>query len=218
LKKHIVCFGDSNTHGYCADPMDCEDRGDRFNENERWTRLLQQKLGDDYLVLEEGLSGRTTVFNDPLHECMSGLDYITPCLMSHEPVDLLIIMLGTNDTKDRFASSAACIAIGMARLVKKAMSTECWGGKKPNILVVCPPAMGKEMPNGIFGDTMGDFCVEKSEQLPRYYKEQCELIGCHFADAGAMGCEFNRIDYMHLTKAGHATLAENLAKLVPELV
>jgi len=218
MKKHIVCFGDSNTHGYCADPMDCEDRGERFNENERWTRLLQRKLGDEYLVLEEGLSGRTTVFNDPLHECMSGLDYITPCLMSHEPVDLLIIMLGTNDTKDRFASSAACIAIGMARLVKKAMSTECWGGKKPNILVVCPPAMGKEMPNGIFGDTMGEFCVEKSEQLARYYKEQCELIGCHFADAGAMGCEFNEIDYMHLTRTGHATLAEKLAETVPGLL
>jgi len=218
MKKHIVCFGDSNTHGYCADPMDCEDRGERFNENERWTCLLQRKLGDEYLVLEEGLSGRTTVFNDPLHECMSGLDYITPCLMSHEPVDLLIIMLGTNDTKDRFASSAACIGIGMARLVKKAMSTECWGGKKPNILVVCPPPMGKEMPNGIFGDTMGEFCVEKSEQLARYYKEQCELIGCHFADAGAMGCEFNEIDYMHLTRTGHATLAEKLAETVPGLL
>ena len=218
MKKHIVCFGDSNTHGYCADPMDCEDHGERFNENERWTCLLQRKLGDEYLVLEEGLSGRTTVFNDPLHECMSGLDYITPCLMSHEPVDLLIIMLGTNDTKDRFASSAACIGIGMSRLVKKAMSTECWGGKKPNILVVCPPAMGKEMPNGIFGDTMGEFCVEKSEQLAKYYKEQCALLGVQFADAGAMGCEFNQIDYMHLTKKGHATLAENLAELIPELV
>jgi len=218
MKKHIVCFGDSNTHGYCADPKDCADGGDRFNENERWTCLLQKTLGDEYLVLEEGLSGRTTVFDDPLHECMSGLDYITPCLMSHEPVDLLIIMLGTNDTKDRFYASAACIGIGMARLVKKAMSTECWGGKKPNILVVCPPAMGKEMPNGIFGDTMGELCVEKSEQLAKYYKEQCELIGCYFADAGAMGCEFNQIDYMHLTRKGHAVLAENLAKLVPELL
>jgi len=218
MKKHIVCFGDSNTHGYCADPKDCADGGDRFNESERWTCLLQQKLGEDCLVIEEGLSGRTTVFDDPLHECMSGLDYITPCLMSHEPVDLLIIMLGTNDTKDRFYASAACIGIGMARLVKKAMSTECWGGKKPNILVVCPPAMGKEMPNGIFGDTMGELCVEKSEQLSRYYKEQCQLLGVHFADAGALGCEFNEIDYMHLTKAGHATLAEKLAEIVPELL
>ena len=66
--------------------------------------------------------------------------------------------------------------------------------------------------------TMGEKCVAKSEELARYYKEQCDLIGCHFADAGAMGCEFNTVDYMHLTRKGHATLAENLAKLVPELV
>ena len=65
---------------------------------------------------------------------------------------------------------------------------------------------------------MGIYCVEKSEQLAKYYKEQCELIGCHFADAGAMGAEFNEIDYMHLTKRGHATLAEKLAEIVPGLL
>ena len=101
MKKHIVCFGDSNTHGYCAEPADCADGGDRFNESERWTCLLGQALGEDCLVLEEGLGGRTSVFPDPLHECMSGLDVIYSTLMSHEPVDLLIIMLGTNDTKER---------------------------------------------------------------------------------------------------------------------
>ena len=92
MKKHIVCFGDSNTHGYCADPNDTADHTDRFTEDERWTCLLQKALGEDYLVLEEGLSGRTTVFRDPLHECMSGLDVIYSTLMSHEPVDLLKAM------------------------------------------------------------------------------------------------------------------------------
>ena len=66
MKKHIVCFGDSNTHGYCAEPGDCADHGSRFNEQERWTCLLGQQLGEAYLVLEEGLGGRTTVFQDPL--------------------------------------------------------------------------------------------------------------------------------------------------------
>ena len=119
MKKHIVCLGDSNTHGYCADPMDCADGGDRFNENERWPRVLEKLLGEDYLVLEEGLSGRTTVFPDPLHEGMPALDVAYPILMSHEPVDLLIIMLGTNDTKDRLGMNAACIALGLGRLVDK---------------------------------------------------------------------------------------------------
>ena len=218
MKKHIICFGDSNTHGYCADPADCADGGIRFNEDERWTRLLQKKLGDEYLVIEEGLSGRTTCFDDPIHEAMSGLDYITPCLKSHEDVDLLIIMLGTNDTKDRFYASAGCIAIGMGRLVKKAMATECWGGKKPNILVLCPPPIGDGMHTSACAETMGKLCAERSRELAYYYKEQCQLIGCHFADAAEMGAEFNEVDYMHLTRKGHAALAEALAKLVPELV
>ena len=76
MKKHIVCFGDSNTHGYCADPADCADGGIRFNENERWTCLLQKQLGEEYHVLEEGLSGRTTVFPDPIEEGKAAIDYI----------------------------------------------------------------------------------------------------------------------------------------------
>ena len=210
MKKHIVCLGDSNTHGYCADPAACADGGCRFNENERWPRVLEKLLGEEYLVLEEGLSGRTTVFPDPLHEGMPALDVVTPILMSHEPVDLLIIMLGTNDCKERFSASAYCIGIGLARLVKKAMDTDCWGGKKPNILVICPPPIGEGMLQSHVADTMGTGCVEKSRLLGGYYQEQCQLMGCHFLDAQELGCEFNQIDFMHLTRAGHATLAAAL--------
>ena len=102
MKKHILCLGDSNTHGYCADPNDCADHGIRFNEEERWTCRLQKALGDEYLVTEEGLSGRTTVFVDPIHESMDALSVIYALLKSHEVIDLLIIMLGTNDSKNRF--------------------------------------------------------------------------------------------------------------------
>ena len=214
MKKHIVCFGDSNTHGYCADPKDCADGGIRFNESERWPRRLQSLLGEEYLVIEEGLSGRTTCFDDPIHEGLSGLDYIYPRLKSHEDVDLLIIMLGTNDTKDRFYASAACIGIGMARLVKKAQACECWGGTKPNILVVAPPPIGEGMLRAECAATMGSLCVEKSRELAHYYQMQCELIGCHFLDAGELGCEFNTVDYMHLTNQGHETLARGLAERV----
>ena len=178
MKKHIVCFGDSNTHGYCADPSDCADGGNRFNEEERWTCLLQKALGEDYLVLEEGLGGRTTVFADPLHEGMDAVSVAYPLLMSHEPIDLLIIMLGTNDTKERFCANAAAIAAGMERLIKKCKDTECWGTHGPNILVVCPPPLGD------------GFHDEKD-------------------------CEFNPVDFTHLTKKGHAQLAELLAGLVP---
>ena len=218
MKKHILCFGDSNTHGYCADPADCADGGVRFAEEQRWTQLLQADLGQDYLVIEEGLSGRTTCFDDPIHEGLNGLDYIYPCLKSHEAIDLLIIMLGTNDTKDRFYASAACIGLGMARLVNKAKSTDCWGGKTPNILVIAPPPIGEGMLTSSVAATMGQLCVEKSRQLADSYREQCELLNVSFLDAGAIGCEFNTVDFMHLTSRGHRTLAEALAKLIPQLL
>lgn len=213
MKKHIICFGDSNTHGYCADPSDCADGGNRFNENERWTCLLQKFIGDDYLVIEEGLGGRTTIFNDPYHEGLSGLDYIIPCLLSHEPIDLLIIMLGTNDTKARFNANAANISVGLQRLINKAKGSSAWGGKKPNILVIAPPHIHAE-----FVDVyMGEGCIEKSREVAKYYEEVCKNNGYAFLDAEGIA-EFNQKDHMHLTRKGHFDLANRLKDIVPKLV
>ncbi|MBQ7230920.1 MAG: lipolytic enzyme, G-D-S-L [Oscillospiraceae bacterium] len=217
MKKHIVCLGDSNTHGYCADPADCADHGARFNEDERWTCRLQKLLGDDYLVIEEGLSGRTTVLPDPLHESMPALDVAYPILMSHEPVDLLVIMLGTNDTKERLNMNAACIARGMERLIEKCKTVPCWGDHAPNILVIAPPHIGDEMEQSDVMPAMGLGCAEKSRHLAETYAPMAKLQGCAFLDAEGVA-EFNKVDYMHLMNKGHAQLAEKLARLVPTLI
>ena len=126
-------------------------------------------------------------------------------------------MLGTNDTKDRFYASAACIGIGMARLVKKAMATECWGGKKPNILVVAPPHIGEEMEQSAVMPAMGLGCAAKSRELAKHYAVVAQNQGCAFLDAEGVA-EFNEVDYMHLTRKGHAQLAAKLAEIVPTLV
>ena len=217
MKKHIICLGDSNTHGYCADPADCADGGVRFNENERWTCLLQNALGGNYLVIEEGLSGRTTVFPDPLHESMSALDVAYAILKSHEPVDLLIIMLGTNDTKDRLGMNAACIALGMGRLVDKCRTVPCWGDHAPNILLIAPPHIGSEMEQSDVMPAMGLGCAAKSRELAKWYAPVARNQGCAFLDAEGVA-EFNKVDYMHLTRKGHAQLAAKLAEIVPTLV
>ena len=113
-------------------------------------------------MTEEGLSGRTTVFVDPIHESMDALSVIYALLKSHEVIDLLIIMLGTNDVKERFGANAACIAAGMERLILKAKSVDCWGTKQPNILVVAPPPIGA----GFHDAVMGDGCVENLPVWP----------------------------------------------------
>ncbi len=207
MKKHIVCFGDSNTHGYCAVT------DGRFDETQRWCCLLQEILGDEFLVIEEGLSGRTTCFTDPIYEGLNGLDYIYPCLMSHEPVDLLVIMLGTNDTKERFGSSAACIALGLKRLIDKAIATtDCWNHGKVNILVVSPQNIDPKYRDSNVGETMGNGCAEKSAGLAREFAKIADLMGCHFMDANReITAPVNDIDYMHLSLEGHRQLAEALA-------
>ena len=212
MKKHILCFGDSNTHGYCAIPTESEDGGARFTENERWTCLLGKLLGDDYLVIEEGLSGRTTVFEDPLHEGLSGLSVIYPCMMSHEPLDMLIIMLGTNDTKERFNANPACIAAGMKRLVEKAKTVNAWKDGKPNILIVAPP----HILSHFYDANMGEGCVEKSCKTAEFYEAVAKECGCAFLDAEGVA-EFNQKDCMHLTKKGHAALAAKLKDIVISL-
>lgn len=205
-KKHIICFGDSNTHGYCART------GGRFDEDTRWTCLLQKILGDAYLILEEGLGGRTTCFDDPTHEGLRGLDYITPCLQSHKPVDLLIIMLGTNDTKERFGCSAECLGSCMVRLIQKAASTpDCWRDNQPNILLVTPKSIEKMYEHSAAAETMGKGCAEKSSELAHWYLAAAEKTGCRYFDANKVIPSYNTTDYMHLDEEGHQRLAEALS-------
>ena len=76
---NILCFGDSNTYGYKPDGTG------RFDTDTRWTSLLQKKLGADHRVIEEGLCGRTTVFQDDLREGRRGLDLIGVTMEMHNP-------------------------------------------------------------------------------------------------------------------------------------
>lgn len=101
MVKRILCFGDSNTYGYIPGG-----NGRRYGPDVRWTGLLSAWLKPECLIIEEGLPGRTTVFEDPILPGRKGSDYFYPCLWSHAPLDMLLLMLGTNDCKMRFGASA----------------------------------------------------------------------------------------------------------------
>lgn len=210
MRKSIICFGDSNTHGYQA-----ENNG-RFSEEERWPCLLEKFLGNDYHIFEEGLSGRTIVFEDPLFEGLNGYTSLFQCLMTHEPLDLLIIMLGTNDTKARFNVNAENIAKGMERLIQKAICIkEAWH-TTPNILLISPVPIEENYINTIVAGEMGEGCAEKSRALSFYYKDISQRLNCHFLDAGTIpGIKMYSKDYMHLDKQSHLLLAKKLADIIP---
>lgn len=208
---NILCFGDSNTHGYNPE------NGKRYERNERWTGILQNLLGDSDYVIEEGLSGRTTVFDDPLYEGLSGLDFIIPTLMTHEPIDLLIIMLGTNDTKDRFGASAEVISLGLDRLIKKAKFCEvAFRNSKPNILVVAPLPIREEIKNAECYYTMGKSCSEKSYKIIPLYDKVAKENGCHFFDPSPFAI-CSDYDYMHLSNKAHEILGKKLYEIISEI-
>ena len=211
MKKHIVCLGDSNTHGFNGDEIR------RFDESERWTCLLQEILGSEYLIIEEGLGSRTTAFDDPLTEGVSALSVITPILMSHEPVDLLIIMLGTNDTKSRFSLIPNEIALGLERLIKKTKFTECWK-TEPRILVLVPKNIDSEYKNSWIYRDMGPGCDEKSKELAKYFKEVAYRNNCFYLDVNDYDISNNHVDCVHLDLKGHKELAKVLANKIKEIL
>ncbi|MEW9700373.1 SGNH/GDSL hydrolase family protein [Paenibacillus sp. SI8] len=211
-KKTIVCFGDSNTWGYDAET------GLRFAEETRWTGLLASRLGSSYRVVEEGLSGRTSVCEDPLFEGLSGLSYLYSCLMSHSPLDMVVIMLGTNDTKDRFGLTSFNIAQGIVRLAKKAKATESGnGGRPPEVLVVAPPPIGEKYIDTAIGKPMGNQCSTKSLELAEHLEHLLQGTGIHFADAKAR-VAMSEVDYMHLDREGHLMMAEFMKDQITTIV
>ena len=211
--KNVLCFGDSNTYGY--DPAGMRDgTAVRYAQVVRWCGGGNRDLGEGGHVIEEGRNGRTTVRDDMCHldTNLNGIRALPMLLEAHKPLDAIVIMLGTNDVKERFNANAACIGAGMERLILKAKSVDCWGTKAPNILVVAPPRIG----DGFHDAVMGEGCVEKSKGVAEQFRIVAERQGVHFLDAA--DCAFNQVDFMHLTRHGHAQLAEKLAALVPTLV
>ena len=212
MKKHILCIGDSNTHGLCTDPSESADHGSRYNEEERWTCLLQKALGEEYLVIEEGLSGRTCVYDDPDMDSVNLLPVLHALLNSHEPLDLLILMLGTNDAKEKFDTDAKKITKGMQILVEEAKLVSCWGADGPKILIVAPVPIEE-------GVTYPEFaldCVEITKRLAREYAFMAVAGQVNFLDAG--GCELTQVDHVHLTAKGHRQLAERMETAVREIL
>ncbi|RVA67664.1 SGNH/GDSL hydrolase family protein, partial [Mesorhizobium sp. M7A.F.Ca.CA.001.11.2.1] len=137
--RSVLCYGDSNTHGQIPGRGPLE----RYGPGERWPGILRSQLGPDWYVIEEGLSGRTTVHDDPIEGAhKNGRTYLRPCLQSHATLDLVIIMLGTNDLKIRFNKPPSEVAMGIGCLVYDIKELAPGpGGTTPEIMIVAPPPM-----------------------------------------------------------------------------
>lgn len=204
---NILCFGDSNTYGYKPDGTG------RFDTDTRWTCLLQKKLGADHRVIEEGLCGRTTVFQDDLREGRRGLDLIGVTLEMHNPIDLLIVMLGTNDCKTRYNASVGTIAKGLAQVIQKARKNV---SQPFGLLVISPIHLGEGVGDPSFDPEFDEKSVEVSKKLAEEYHNVALLHHASFLDASAFASP-STTDCEHLDAAGHAALANAIYEKVIDI-
>lgn len=206
--KRVLCYGDSNTFG--ANP----EGGQRFDEKTRYPKRLAALLGPEYEVIEEGLPGRTTVYETFVDPYVNGRTYLYPCLLSHMPLDLVILMLGTNDLSTGARVNAYYAAAGVERLVNltRQVSMEqqmpC-----PQILIVSPPLISDTTNNPVIENV---FSMQEASQESRSFRT-------HYSDvAAARHCAFlaaedytqTGSDGVHMTKESHLALAQALCREV----
>ena len=201
-KIRILCYGDSNTFGYIPG------RGGRYNRHTRWPGRLQELLGSEYQVIEEGLCGRTTAFEDMTEPGRNGLDRVRVAVERSLPLYVLIIMLGSNDCKAQFGASAAEIAGGLEQVAAQARGGEASGFR---VLLVAPAAMTDRVMHSGFGSEFDQRSIKVSKELAEAYEALAGKCGCDFLD-GSKVTQVSEIDGLHLDAEGHGRLAEAVVK------
>jgi lysophospholipase L1-like esterase len=211
LVKTILCYGDSNTWGY--NPRTAK----RYDHKTRWPMVLNEILNKNALpenpawwVIEEGLNARTSCREDPVEGDRNGLRQLVPILESHRPLDVVAVMLGTNDLKYRFNPIAYDIARGVQQVAKAILKSETGpDDTAPKVLMICPPAT---VESPVFKHLFGN-SIELSKQLPPLYRALAHECGADFLDAGKI-VKSSPADGIHLDPEEHRKLAEAVADWV----
>ena len=211
MTKTVLCFGDSNTHGTL--PLKKLGEFNRLDRESRWPGLLSKMLGEEFFVIEEGHPGRTTVHDDPIEgPHRNGLTVLPSLLETHRPLDMVVLMLGTNDLKPRFSVTATDIALSCERLISVVKSNGCGPeGGPPQMLLVAPVPI---LETGVLAEIFKGG-AKKSKELSRLYKLSAERTGCKFFDAGSVAA-VDPTDGVHLTEDAHLAISRALAPIVRE--
>lgn len=208
----ILCYGDSNTWGYISGSDH-----QRYGNDERWTRILAKLLGEDFEIIEEGLNSRTLISNDtrPGKEGKNGYEYLIPCLDTHDPIDLVILMLGTNELKTAYNKTANDVGDLLEQYFVKTILNRKSQLKDsyPKLLIVMPPIVDEEKDYGR-KDSKYIGAGKKSMELNGIYKEIADKYNCYFLSNDGME---TGTDGVHLTKESHIKLAEKLKEEINKI-
>lgn len=209
----ILCYGDSNTWG-CIGRWEASILpSERYDREHRWPDVLQAQLGEDFHVISEGLGGRSTIYPRAGEEYKNGEPYLLPCLHSHRPLDLVIIMLGTNDLQMKKDITEEELPVGISRLIDIVQSTPKCGRnvQPPKILVLPPIEIRKAAPEGrvaVYDLFRGDIGRELSLKMPAVYAKVAKEKGCYYLNTAdyavpgpADGVHFDAESHVRLGKA-----------------
>ncbi|XSS49157.1 SGNH/GDSL hydrolase family protein [Propionibacteriaceae bacterium G1746] len=216
--KNIMCFGDSLTYGWVPVPEGVPTT--RYAPDVRWTGVLAQTLGEGYHIIEEGLSARTTAVDDPTDPRLNGSTYLPSALASHLPLDLVIIMLGTNDTKHYFHRTPQDIAVGMSLLAGQVLGSAGGVGTgypAPKLLIMSPPPLADQMGHPWFSVIFDDESVDKSKELGPLYAALADFMKVDYFEVGSV-LTTDGVDGIHFTPENNRALGEALADKVRDLL
>lgn len=206
--RTVLLFGDSNTHGTL--PMPDLNGAGRFDRDERWAGRLARLL-PDWEVITEGHPGRTTVHDDPVEgEHRNGLTILPALLESHKPIDVVLVMLGTNDLKPRFSVNAADIGHSLERVVRVIRASDCGpGGTAPGVLLVAPPPI---IEVGCLKEMFAGGAA-KSQRLAAEVEAAAKRAGVAFLDAGKV-VKVSPVDGIHYDADANPALAKAFAAAI----
>ena len=213
--KNILCFGDSNTWGFIPESI-TESHPRRHPHDVRWTGVLARELGEGFRVIEEGQNGRTTVHDDPFALVRNAKSILPAILESHKPLDLVVLMLGTNDLKNVFGVSPSEIAVGVKILSQTILSSDAGlAAKPPRLLLLCPPAVGQlsHLPDLEAKLTNAQ---ARSQQLPKHYEAVAAALGCAYLNPQEI-VTTSPVDGIHLDAAAHQKLGLAIAAKIKAL-
>lgn len=198
--KSVLCYGDSNTWGY--EP----ETDSRLLWEERYPGILGKKLGFEYQVIEDGLCGRTTCFESVSETYVNGVKGAKLCAVINAPIDIAVIMLGTNDCKDEYGADLVTIGLGLEQI---AQIFEKAGAR---VIIIAPPPLRNLNQSPFFAE-FGKGAEKRSEGLALCYQNLAARHGWEFLNAGdiLLPGEFDKI---HLDKAGHQKLAESVYDMI----
>lgn len=205
--KRILCYGDSNTWGYISGSDHL-----RYNSNERWTKLLQKNLGQDFEIIEEGLNSRTLCSNDnrPGKEGRNGFEYLKPCMDSHDKFDTIVIMLGTNELKHDFNNTPEDIVEMLDKYVNFIQNYKSQIDKTSPDIIISGLPLVKENTDYSRKEDKYKGAAEKSKKLNILLEKYCKNKHITYLNNDDLTVG---VDGVHLTKESHSALALRLSKL-----